>query len=307
MSKDFIRPFLLSEGLFRGNVVKISDAVKETVRRKSYPLPVAALLAETQTAAALMSSALKYDGVFTLQIKGDGALQTLVTDITSEGKIRSYARYDEQAVAEITQDEIKERGSVPTLLKSGYISFTIDINGGTDRYQGSVELQGKNIADCALQYFKQSEQIDTVLKIAVDTSNGVENIKAAGIMLQQMPAFGGNKIGLSKSPEDIREEWNTDVILLSSLKNSEMTSDKISADKLLYMIYNEQEITVFDEKTLSFACRCSKERIKAVLASFNENDFNEVFKNGKTEVACEFCGEKYEITKEEAQAVRGAN
>jgi len=304
---DFIRPFLLSEGLFRGNVVKISDVIKETVRRKYYPLAVAELLAETQVAAALMSSALKYDGVFTLQIKGEGAVQTLVTDITSAGKIRSYARYDEDAVAAITSDEIKERGTVPTLLRAGYISFTIDIDGGTDRYQGAVELQGKNIADCALQYFKQSEQIDTVLKIAVDTSAGLENIKAAGIMLQQMPTFGGSKADFSKSPEEIKEEWNTDVILLSSLKNKEMTDDNISADRLLYMIYNEQEITVFDEKPLQFACRCSKERIKAVIASFNENDFNEVFKDGKTEVACEFCGEKYEITKEEAQSIRENN
>ena len=173
---DFIRPFLLSEGLFRGNVVRIDNVIKEVIKRKEYPAAVAVLIAETEVVAALMSSALKYDGVFTLQIKGEGAVQTLVTDITSDGKMRSYARYDEEAVKAVTEQEIRERGSVPTLLQAGYISFTIDIDGGADRYQGAVELEGKDIADCALRYFKQSEQINTVLKIAVDTSKGMENI-----------------------------------------------------------------------------------------------------------------------------------
>ena len=124
---DFIRPFLLSEGLFRGNVVRIDNVIKEVIKRKEYPAAVAVLIAETEVVAALMSSALKYDGVFTLQIKGEGAVQTLVTDITSDGKMRSYARYDEEAVKAVTEQEIRERGSVPTFLQAGYISFTIDI------------------------------------------------------------------------------------------------------------------------------------------------------------------------------------
>ncbi len=298
---DFIRPFLLSEGLFRGNVVKLDNVVREVIRRKDYPESLTGLLAETQVVAALMSSALKYDGIFTLQIKGNGPVQTLVTDITSSGNIRSYARYDADAVSAVTVSEIKERGTVPALLQSGYISFTIDINGGTDRYQGAVELQGRDVATCALQYFKQSEQIETVLKIAVDT----ENMKAAGIMLQQMPAFGGNKTGYNKTEDEIAEEWNTNVILLSSLKNNEMLDDNITAERLLYMIYNEQDITVFDEKPLTFACRCSKERIMAVVASFSENDLKEVFKDDRAEITCEFCGEKYEIFENDVRKIKG--
>ena len=304
---DFIRPFLLSEGLFRGNVVRIDNVIKEVIKRKEYPAAVAVLIAETKVVAALMSSALKYDGVFTLQIKGEGAVQTLVTDITSDGKMRSYARYDEEAVKAVTEQEIRERGSVPTLLQAGYISFTIDIDGGADRYQGAVELEGKDIADCALRYFKQSEQINTVLKIAVDTSKGMENIKAAGIMLQQMPFNGGTAGGYGKTEEEAREEWNTDVILLSSLKNSELLDENITAERLLYMLYNEQKITVFDEKPLIFSCRCSKERIKAVISSFADKDFEDVFKTGQTEIVCEFCGEKYQITKEEVQEIREQN
>ena len=296
MMRDFVQSFLLSDGLFRGNVVRTEKVVREIVCRHNYPEVVSYLVAETTVLASLISSTLKYDGVFTLQIHGDGAVSTLVTDISGGVGLRSYARYDTDKVGKLSLEEVKERGIVPSLLQSGYVSFTVDFFDGSERYQGVVELDGRSIADSVLQYFNKSEQVNTVLKTAVDLSKGISNIKASGIILQQIPMTGGRGNMFDRTEEEAEEEWNTNVILLSSLKNEELLNEDIIVQHLLYMLYNEQDIRIFDEKPLNFSCRCSKERIKAVLASFSEHDFKEVFKDGFTEVTCEFCGQKYKLT-----------
>lgn len=297
---DFIRPFYLSEGLFRGAVVKASDTADEIIRTGKYPTPVGELIAEAIALAALLASSLKYDGIFTLQIKGSGAVKTIVTDITHGGEARAYARWDEAKLKELSAQEIKSRGTVPSLLGSGYVLFMVDNVTNTERYQGTTELIGETLSACILNYFKQSDQINTVLKIASKApKNKKDKWQVAGIMLQQMPLTGGKSP--HKTEEERAEEWNTDVILLSSLNDKEILDTVSSAERLLFTIYNEQDITVFNERPLSFGCRCSKERIKAVISSFPEKEINDIFKDGKgkTKITCEFCGKTYDITKDD--------
>ena len=219
-------------------------------------------------------------------------LRIIVADITSEGKVRAYAKFDALALGKIPPDEIKDRGSVPSLLKAGYMVFTIDTAGGTERYQGMVELEGDTLATCAVNYFNRSEQLKTAIKIATDGKS------AGGIMLQQMPISGGKKqTRLAK--DEIADEWNTDVILLASLKDKEMLDDKLRPEDLLYRLYHEQDITVYPEKKLSFGCRCSEERIKAVLKTLPEEDLKAATQKGKINMTCEFCGTSYYIDAKE--------
>ena len=295
---DFIKPFMLKEGLFRGEVVRVSKTIKEIMKRRPYPEPVAELISETIVLSALLSSGLKYDGIFTLQIKSkEGAISDIVADITSEGKVRAYAKFDSSALEKIPPAEIKDRGSVPTLLKSGYMVFTIDTAGGTERYQGMVELEGDALATCAVNYFNRSEQLKTAIKIATDGKN------AAGIMLQQMPISGGKK-QTKLTKDEMADEWNTDVILLASLKDKEMLDDKLRPEDLLYRLYHEQDITVYPEKKLSFGCRCSEERIKAVLKTLPEEDLKAATQKGKINMTCEFCGTSYYIDAKEIKELK---
>ena len=48
--------------------------------------------------AAALAAALKYEGVFTLQTKGDGPIRLMVVDITSAGAMRGYAQFDAEKV-----------------------------------------------------------------------------------------------------------------------------------------------------------------------------------------------------------------
>ncbi len=292
---DFIRTFIIDDGLFRGAITRNFNVIQDILNRKKYPQNVSLLLAEAITLTNLLASVIKYEGIFTLQIKGDAAIKTIVVDETSDGKIRAYARFDEQELNNVSYEDIKNRGSVPALLGAGYMIFTMDNSDGTQRYQGMVELEGNTLADCAHKYFQKSEQIKTAIKIAVAFSDTDKSWKSAGMLLQKMPENGGNK-NILKSKEEIDDAWNTDVILMGSLTDQELLDEKLSPENILYRLYHEQDVFLFNEKILTFHCRCSRNRIIGVLKSFSEKDLQDMKKNNKISVTCEFCGKTYDIT-----------
>src|SRR5579862_5509004 len=141
---DLVQPFQIDAPGLRGRLVRLGASVDEVLRRHDYPEPVARLLGETLALTAALAGALKYDGVFSLQTKGDGPIRMMVADITSAGAMRGYAAFDEQALA----DALAGAGTaplaapVPRLLGRGHLAFTVDQGAASERYQGIVELSG---------------------------------------------------------------------------------------------------------------------------------------------------------------------
>ena len=167
IADDLVRPFQIDPFGLRGRLVRLGPLLDEILTRHAYPAPVAQMLGEAITLAAALAGALKYDGVFTLQTKGDGPVGLLVADVASDGAVRGYAQYDGEKLARATAGGGVIGGAVPRLLGAGYLAFTVDQGGNTDRYQGIVELQGASLAECAHHYFRQSEQVEAGLKVAV--------------------------------------------------------------------------------------------------------------------------------------------
>src|SRR5216683_1215564 len=171
VTDDLVQPFQIEASALRGRLVRLGSVVDTIVTRHAYPDPAAALLGEAITVAVILAGALKYEGVFTLQTKGDGPVRLMVADVTSAGAVRGYAQYDAEklakAVAAMPGGATGIGGSVPRLLGAGHLAFTVDQGEHTDRYQGIVELQGATLAECAHHYFRQSEQVEAGLKVAV--------------------------------------------------------------------------------------------------------------------------------------------
>ena len=156
---DLIRPFQVEGAGVRGRLVRLGPTVDEIVRRHDYPPPIARLLSEGIALAAILAGALKYEGVFSLQAKGDGITRMLVVDCTSEGKIRGYAQFDAEELARLTAETAGQTLTVPRLMGGGYLAFTVDQGDDTERYQGIVPLEGATLAECAHKYFRDSEQV----------------------------------------------------------------------------------------------------------------------------------------------------
>lgn len=288
--------FNVDNNAFRGRIIRMKHTLDDIFMRNSYPLNVSAAVAETSVLGALFASLLKYDGLFTLQIQCDGPISMLVTDVTSRGKVRSCAKYDlpEMQKAQVLRKTEGELEEAPFWLGKGVLIFTVDQGENAEIYQGVVDLQGKTLADCAMRYFKNSEQIDTYLRLfKKQTAHGWE---VAAVLLQKMPTNGGNN---TANEEKIGELWNENKILLDSLKDGEIFSENLTEGEILYRLFHEHQVRVIKESKYFFGCRCNREKLLNTLSAMSEDDINEMVENGKITATCGFCGEKYYFEKSE--------
>lgn len=288
--------FSLDNNAFRGRIIRLDHILSDIFAPRRYPQNVEAAMSETTALGIMLASLMKYDGYFTLQMQGDGPISVLVTDVTSKGVVRTAAKFDEQkmiAAQELRKTE-GELEATPHWLGRGSLIFTIDQGKNTDLYQGIVDLKGKNLAECAMRYFKQSEQIDTYLRLFVRPDG--KEWQAAGILIQKMPANGGKE---SESPENAEELWNEAKILTDSLKDEEIFDHNLPLEDILYRLYHEHKVAVVKESEYHFGCRCSREKLFATLSNMKPEDIESLAENGKIVATCNFCGQTYSFDKGE--------
>ena len=290
--------FFIDNGAYQGRLIRMSSVLDTIIGKHCYPRPVAAVVAESTVLAAMLASTLKYEGLFTLQTQSNGAVSMVVVDVTSEGKIRACASFDEEHLKQ-NQELRKTSGEIeaaPHLMGKGHLAFTVDQGPNTELYQGIVDLQGKNLTECALRYFKQSEQIDTDLKLFLQAPEGESGSwLAAGIRLQKMPLKGGNE----SSPEEMEEAWNEAKVFMESLTQDEVFDAELTSEQLLHRLFHANNLSISKCKNYSFGCRCSREKLLQTLSTFSEDDINAMLENNKVTATCHFCSEKYVFDKGE--------
>jgi len=242
------------------------------------------------TLGAVLASALKYDGLFTLQIQSDGPILLLVADVTSAGAVRGYARFDADR---LHQALMREGAPVPKLLGSGHLAFTVDQGADMERYQGIAALDGATLAECAHHYFRHSEQLETAIFIAARVSDG--NARAGALMVQRMPHQH------VQDEVDAEDGWRRTVAILASLKADELLDWNLDHDQLLYRLYHEDGVRAFAPQPLVHQCRCSQGKVANTLKSFPRVEV--VGDDGYARVVCEFCKAHYDFSPAQLDAL----
>ena len=288
---DLIQPFQVEDLGVRGRIVRLSAALAGILPAGRYPDSVADLVAATTALGAALAGGLKYDGVFTLQAQGNGPVSLLFSDMTSDGDLRAYARFDADAIAALGDTD---GGMVPRLLGAGHLAFTVDQGDDMDRYQGITELTGATLADCAQTYFRQSEQLETAIILEAERDSGGA-LRAAAFVVQKMPGTG--------SKDD--EAWREAVILSSTLSKAELMDAALSPMQVLYRLFHERGVRVFDHRPLRHACRCSRDKVARMLASFPRDEVTSMQDNGVVSVSCEFCDAVYDFHDKDMEIIFG--
>ena len=301
-AQDGVLPFPLDTLGVRGRLVRLGPSRDAIIERHGYPLAVGRPLAEAMVLCATLATSLKYDGIFTLQISGDGPIRLLVTDLTSEGALRGYAQFDSWKLALAlgagSNGEAPD-GYVPKLFGSGRLTFTVDQGQHTQRYQGVVPLEGATLADCAHTYFRQSEQLPTGIKISARRvteadggAPGKGHWRAAALMVQQMPEFDAGRIGVDR--EQREDDWRKAVILMASATEAEILGPEVADTTLVFRLFHEDQPRVFPRRPFMAKCRCSRERIDRVLRSIKRAELDDLRDStGRVSVKCEFCSTEY--------------
>jgi molecular chaperone Hsp33 len=297
--EDVCLPFIINDGAFRGRLVRLTGSITEILTRHADPTEVSTLLAEAMVAAVALANGLKYDGIFTLQVQSAGPVHTLVTDVTSTGELRAWAKFDpEKLVTEAAKP--RPPGAAPQYLgSSGHLGFTVDQGPDTERYQGIVELTGETLADSIHNYFRQSEQIESALKIAVAAPRNGGSWTAGAVLIQRMPEDGGRPI----DREEAEDAWRTAVILLGSLKDSELLDLSLSPAQLVKRLYTTVGLRLLERRPVVAKCRCSRERSERILASFPVEEVKSYALDGIVHMVCEFCRTDYAFSETELLAL----
>jgi molecular chaperone Hsp33 len=301
---DLIQPFQIERPGLRGRMVRLGGVADAILSRHAYPEPVGELLGEALALAATLAAALKYDGVFTLQTKGDGPVRLLVADVTTDGALRGYAEFDGERLDQILEGP--PAAPVPRLLGAGYLAFTVDQGEYTNRYQGIVDLDGATLADCAQHYFRQSEQLQTVLRLAAG-HDPTGAWRAAGIMVQRLPGddhdydtvWDVRAIDKEKADDD----WRRTAVLLGSATDEELLDPGLPAPHLLFRLFHEDGVRVYEPRAVADQCRCSRERVTRMLKGLDRASVKELMEDGRIVVTCQFCSRDEVFTEAQIDAL----
>jgi molecular chaperone Hsp33 len=309
---DAVVPFQVEALDARGRAVQLGPTLDDILSRHAYPEPVAKLLAEAIVLTVLLGTSLKFEGKFIFQSQSNGPVDMLVVDFSTPNAVRAYARFDEERLA----DAIEQKATAPAeLLGSGTLALTVDQGEYTQRYQGIVALDGSNLEEIAKTYFRQSEQIPTDLRLSVakliergEDGRPVEQWRAGGLIVQFLPESELRMRQPDLSAGDVPEsalddmsefreddDWAEIKALVSTIESSELTDPQVGAERLLYRLFHERGVRVFDAVPVSDECSCSREKIAGVLSGFTAEEIDDSIEDGKISVTCEFCSTLYEF------------
>lgn len=286
---DCMLPFQLETGHFRGRFVRVTETLHDILSRHDYPPTVAALLGEALVLSALLAGMLKYNGTFTLQTKGDGIVPLLVADITNDGALRGYAKVDQGKYRAAEESGALGAMNARQMLGEGYLAFTVDQGSSIERYQGIVELQGESLADSIRHYFRQSEQLQTGIAVAVGRDE--TGWRGGAIMVQRLPGEGGT--APAARDEMTADDWRRSMMFLATVSDAELIDPSITPHRLLFRLFHEEGVRVYDAKSLSRGCRCSQERVVSILQSLDGESLKEFATDGKVDMVCEFCNQTF--------------
>ena len=292
---DDITPFLIDRANVRGRMARLGGVAHTILGRYDYPPPVARVLGELLLVAAMLSSNLKQDGIFTLQIKSKGLVPLLVVDAEYGGALRGYAELPPPSLAPLAA--LPSEATLQQVFgEDAYLAITLDPGAGMQRYQGVVAIEVASIVELVSHYFTQSQQLDVMFTLAVAHAPLPASTQpvwmAGGMMIERLPSESAPSL----SAEAQEEGWRYSAAILGTLRHDELVDPMVDAPTLLHRLFHEEGVWLYPAQPVIARCRCSRERILTLLISMPLEDRAEMLKTGAAKVHCQFCNTTEQFT-----------
>jgi molecular chaperone Hsp33 len=275
--RDSLHRFMFEHYPIRGHLVHLDASWTALIEHRVYPAPIRDTLGEAVAASLLLAATIKFDGVLSLQLQGDGPVHLLLAQCTSGLGVRGLARYGEESFKSAHVDGIAD------LIGAGNLTVTLESDDGAQRYQGIVPIGGKRLADSLQVYFENSEQLPTRLWLQADEHG------ASGMLLQRLPGTAGETEADAAAIEDA---WRRVQLLGATLTPDELGS--LADAEIVRRLFNEDDVRLYEPSPVYFRCRCSRERVSGMLQGLGESETRSVLaERGEVEVRCDFCNRAY--------------
>lgn len=291
---DRVLGFTLPGRHARGRIARLGPVLDAVMASHSYPPVIEKLLAEALVLTALLGATLKNDdGQMTLQAQTEGGVVDLLVCDYRGGEVRGYVNFDADRLAEAPADP-----SLFALFGKAYLAITFDQATSGERYQGIVPLDGASLAEAAESYFVQSEQIPSLVRIAVTGGNGKGCI-AGGVLIQHLPEGEDGRDRIHTRMD--HPEWEHVEALGATIKGDELADPALPLDTLVWRLFHEEsDIRVLPATRLSKGCRCNPDHIAQVLSRFPADERAAMADaNGMVQVDCAFCSRLFPIALED--------
>jgi molecular chaperone Hsp33 len=283
--RDSLHRFLFERYPIRGHLVHLDAAWHALIEHRDYPEAIRDTLGEAVAASLLLAATIKFEGVLSLQMQGDGPVHLLLVQCTSGLGVRGLARYRDDASGALR---------IGDMIGAGNLTVTLETDEGAQRYQGIVPIAGERLAESLQVYFENSEQLPTRLWLHADAQG------ASGMLLQKLPGRGsspatGAATGAADAEMDaaaIEDAWRRVQLIASTLTGEELRT--LADEEILHRLFNEDDVRLFEASPVYFRCRCSRERVASMLQGLGEDETRSVLKErGDVEVRCDFCNRAY--------------
>src|SRR5271166_1963698 len=277
--RDSLHRFMFEEYPIRGHLVHLDAAWRALIEHRDYPQAIRDALGEAVAASLLLAGTIKFEGVLSLQLQGEGPVHLLLAQCTSGLGVRGLARYREPANAVAAGDM-----SVAALVGPGNLTVTLETDDKSQRYQGIVPITGERLAESLQLYFEDSEQLPTRLWLHADADG------ASGMLLQRLPGDGGNPSVHDAAAVD--DAWRRVQLIGETLTPEELVT--LADTEILHRLFNEDDLRLYEPAPVYFRCRCSRERVSGMLQGLGEAETRAVLaERGEVEVRCDFCNRAY--------------
>lgn len=292
---DTLRRFVFERYPFRGQVVHLGPAWQAMMEHHEYPAQVRDTLGEAVAASALLASTLKFSGLLSLQLRGEGPMHLMSVECTDGLAMRAVARFR----------DVPDTRDLRVLSGNGTLTVTVESENLANRYQGIVPLAGGSIAECLREYFESSEQLPTRLWLRADV-DGV-----SGLLLQRLPlqakVSAMPESGVGRIPADeVEDAWRRVQLVADTVTSAELGG--LEDRDLLRRLFAEDDVRMFEGAPVYFRCRCSRERVENMLRSLGRAEVDSVLEEfGQVEVRCEFCSRAYRLDAIDCAALFGAS
>ena len=275
--RDCLHRFVFEHYPIRGHLVHLDAAWRALIEHRDYPDAIRNLLGEAVAAALLLAATVKFDGVLSLQLQSDGAVQLLLAQCTSGLGVRGLARHR-------TPDDESPGHAAGALIGKGNLTVTLETDDGAQRYQGIVPIESDRLAESLQVYFQNSEQLPTRLWLHAD-GDGV-----SGMLLQRLPS--SDRAGTDATTAAVDDAWRRVQLITDTLTPEELST--LADAEILHRLFNEDDLRLFEPSPVYFRCRCSRERVAGMLQGLGETETRSILaERGEVEVRCDFCNRAY--------------
>ena len=157
-----------------------------------------------------------------------------------------------------------------------------------EAYQGIVALEKDTLADCLAHYFEVSEQIPTRVWLFKNEDNSA----VAGSLIQLLP-----------DGED-KEKQQNDFEHLCQLTNTIKAEEifNLPTEELLYRLYHEEEVRLFDPQEVTYKCSCSEDKCLDAISQIDTAELKSILaEQGEISMTCDYCLTTYAFNEDKLQ------